>query len=122
MMLVANFGLTAGSLSGWITLAVIVGAAWTFRRAGGGTAISSLEIANRVLEKRVVELERQAKRDTSLIAELKARTDLSVQLHPLVKWTGEHEERDQQRFEATTALLEVISDKITEKPTEDERS
>jgi len=97
------------SVSGWVTILVIIGAAWMFRRGGGGTAIVSLEIANRVLEKRVLQLEQQAKHDAALIAELKARTDLSVQLQPIVKWTGDHERHDQERFDHTLTILDRIA-------------
>ena len=38
----------------------------------------------------------QSASDQRLIAELKARTDIAVQIQPLVKWTGEHEHRDQE--------------------------
>lgn len=109
--------LNGGSISGWLTVLAIVcvaaGGAWFFRRGGGSTALASIVLANQILEKRVLVLEAQTLADGKLIAELKARTDLSVQLHPLVAWTGQHETADQERFDKTIAVLDGIADKLS---------
>lgn len=106
-----------GTLPGWLTLVALVGAAfWLPRRGGGGPAIASLEANNRVLEKRVHELEQQGKLDAQTIAELRGRTDVTLALAPIVEWSGRHEERAQQRFEGSerraderqTAMLDLL--------------
>jgi hypothetical protein len=90
-----------GTLPGWLTLAVLVGAAlWLPRRGASGPAIQSLEANNRVLEGRVHELEQQGKADAALIAELRGRTDVTLALAPIVEWSAKHEERAQQRHES----------------------
>lgn len=101
-----------GTVPAWLTVLGVVLAGYFFVRGAGGTALSTLQTANQVLERRVHTLEAQAKADAALIAELKARTDLSVQLAPLLAWTGDHEARDQQRFEKTIAVLGEIADRL----------
>jgi chaperonin cofactor prefoldin len=103
-----------GSLPAWLTLVTVAVIGYYFVKGAGGAALTTLETANRILEGRVHTLEAQAKDDAKLIAELKARTDLSVQLQPLVQWTGEHENRDQQRFEKTIAAMGVIETALGE--------
>lgn len=102
-----------GSAPGWLTLVAVVVVGFYFVRGAGGTALSTLETANRILEGRVHELETQGRADAKLIAELKARTDIAVQIQPLVKWTGEHEHRDQERFEKTILVLGEIADRLS---------
>lgn len=101
-----------GSLPAWLTLIVVSIVGYFFVRGAGGTALSTLETANRILEGRVHDLEAQVKSDAKLIAELKARSDLSVQIAPIVRWTGEHDEREQQRFEKTILVLGEIADRL----------
>jgi hypothetical protein len=102
-----------GTLPAWLTLIALAAASFIFLRSGGSTALGTLEAANRILDRRVHELEEQVKSDAHLIAELKARTDLSVQLQPIVKWTGDHEARDQERFEKTILVLGEIADRLS---------
>lgn len=107
-----------GTLPAWLTVCLVILGGFFFVKGAGGTALNTLQIANQVLEKRVHSLEDQGKEDAKLIAELKARTDVSVQIQPLVKWTGEHETRDQERFEKTIVVLDRISsnlDQISDK-------
>ena len=74
-----------GEVAGWITLAVLVYGLVVFRRGGGGTALHTLEAANRILEERVRELETQAHADAGKIAELTASRDWTVAIEPLVE-------------------------------------
>ncbi len=113
MVVAASF---VGTLPGWLTVGGILVAAWVFYKGGGGPAIQTLQIANQVLEKnasrlegRVKELEGQAKTDSATIAELRARTDVAAQLHPIVEWTSAHEKADQVRFDQTLVILERIA-------------
>jgi hypothetical protein len=110
MYLLASAFNAFGTLPGWLTVAAVVGAAWAFRRGGGGAAISSLETANRVL---TTELEKQrtaseaqkaiAAEQAREIAKLQARTDyatsLATALAPVLEWSTGHEQRAQERHD-----------------------
>src|SRR5437868_3969635 len=61
----------AGSVAQWLTVAAVIVGAWLIYRGGGGTALETLQTANRILERRVHDLEAQGKQDARLIAELK---------------------------------------------------
>ena len=112
MIVAETVQMLLGNVPAWLTLAVVAIVGYYFVRGAGGTALSTLELANGILEKRVHDLESQGKADAKLIAELKARTDLSVQMAPLMAWTGQHELRDQERFEKTIAVLGEIADRL----------
>jgi hypothetical protein len=121
-MLAAGAGIL-GTLPGWLTFAGVVFAAWIFYRGGGGTAISSLQAANTVLEKRVHDLETQARRDNATIAELRGRTDVSIALKPILEWTVHHEVRAQERHEeqmklqkANVTILEMVGERLGPEP------
>lgn len=103
---------TWGSVPAWITSIVVVAAAWSFRRGGGGTAIASLEAANRVLEKRVQDLEHQAHEKDRMISELKGRTDVSIALTPLLEISQRHERQAQERHEKTLIVLDLIAARL----------
>lgn len=101
-----------GTLPGWLTLLALAGTSWILWRGGGTTAINTLQVANRVLEKRVNELEHQQKRDLETIAELRGRTDVTVALTPLLNWTSHHEERAQERHDGTLKVLALIAERL----------
>ncbi len=105
-----------GTLPNWLTVVALLGAVWVFYRGGGGAAIQTLQVANQVLEKnavrlesRVKELEEQTRLDGNIIAELRTKTDVAAQLHPIVEWTKAHEKADQTRFDHTLQVLEQIA-------------
>lgn len=103
--------LAPGSFAAWFTFAAVVGAAWSFRRGGGGTAIQSLQIANQVLEKRVHELGGEI-RDLRIVnATLTARTDYQAVIN-------EHEARAADRHAATLKVLELIAGRLGPDPSE----
>jgi hypothetical protein len=110
-------GVALGSLPAWLTVACLSAAAWVFWRGGGGTAITSLQAANRVLEKRVQDLEEQSRRDNATIAELRGRTDVTMALAPILEWTVQHETRAQERHSKTLIVLELIAEKLGPDPT-----
>lgn len=97
-----------GTLPGWGTLALLLAAAWAFRRGGGGTAISELQAANLVLEKAVhrqgleiLDLRRQ-------LSESEARTDVALALQPLLNAIGEHESQAAKRAERMIGVIESV--------------
>ena len=108
-----------GTLPGWLTVAAAVGAAAIFWRGGGGTALSTLQAANLVLERRVRELEVQGKMDAATIAELKGKTDVALAVQPFMKWAELHETRAAERHigmmkaqEQTTTILTMIGERL----------
>jgi hypothetical protein len=105
-------GVAIGTVAGWATVGGLLLASWVFWRGGGGTAIASLETANRVLEKRVQDLENQSRRDNTTIAELRGRTDISIALKPILEWTVQHETRAQERHEKTLVVLDLIAQRL----------
>jgi hypothetical protein len=104
------------NLSGYVAVALVIGAAISFRRGGGGTAIASLEAANRVLERRVHDLEEQGHAKDKEIAELRGRTDVSIALAPMIDWTAKHEQHASDRHKATLAVLELIAARLGQDP------
>jgi hypothetical protein len=101
-----------GTLPAWLTVAGVLTAAWVFYRGGGGTALHTLSEANRVLERRVRDLEEQVKRDAATIAQLTAKTDIAVALEPLISWTREHEVHDREQFERILNVLDLIASRL----------
>ena len=101
-----------GTLPAWLTFMGVIGAAWAVWRGGGGTALSTLQTANRVLEERVHELELQGKRDAATIAELTGKTDLALAIKPFMEWASTHEERAVERHAGTLKVLDLIAERL----------
>lgn len=102
----------ATNLPGWFTLGVVAAAAWSFRRGGGGTAISALEAANRVLEGRVHTLEEQGREKDKEIALLKGRTDVSLAMQPLLEVMTKHDLHAAERHDKTLLVLDLIAQRL----------
>lgn len=102
----------AAALPLWVTIALAVAAAGYIRKRGGGTALESLERANRVLEKRVVELERANTQLLGEVAALTATRDVSVAIAPVLAALVEHEERAAGRGDRHAILLQMIADRL----------
>lgn len=101
-----------GTLPGWLTLAALLLTAFFIWRGGGGTALSTLQTANRVLEHRVHELEQQAKVDTAKIAELTGKTDMAMAIKPFMEWATLHELRASERHDKTLVVLNLIAERM----------
>lgn len=104
--------LEPGTLAQWLTLVGIIAAGWILLRGGGGGALASLETANRVLEKRVHDLEQQAKLDQATIGELRGRTDVTLALQPLSAEIANHEAHAQARADRALIELRRIADHL----------
>jgi hypothetical protein len=87
----------AGTIAQWLTVAVIVFVGWRISRGGGSAALETLELANQVLERRVRDLEANAKADAAT---------------PLINWSESHEHRAQERHNATLGVLGLIADRL----------
>ena len=81
-------------------------------KGAGGTALRTLETANRILERRVHDLEAQARDDTKTIAELKGKTDMALAVKPFMEWAVQHEGRAHERHEKTLMVLDLIAARI----------
>jgi hypothetical protein len=101
-----------GTVPGWLTLVALLITGYLIWRGGGGTALDTLQTANRVLERRVHELEQQAKKDTAKIAELSGKTDMALAVKPFMEWATLHETRAGQRHEGIVAVLQMIADRL----------
>ncbi len=110
----------AGSVPTWALLAVSLAVAWRVTRGGGGSAVSELSEANRVLEHRL-----QETRDTMGAeirdlrvenAELKGRTDVTVALVPVLESLASHETRAQERHEGVVRILDLVARRLGPDP------
>ena len=128
-MIAAAFIADAPSI---ILMLGLISAAWYFRKGGGGTALESLETANRVLEKRVHELEDNVRmletkqtNDELTIAELRKRTDVSLAIQPLselitaheateYKWSEVAESRAAERHQQAMGVFERIAAQLND--------
>lgn len=88
-------------------------AGWLFvRRHGGGAALAELERANRVLERRVGELEQQNTSQGAELVALRAKTDVTLAIAPVLEALKLHEERAAVRSEQTLTVLALIADRL----------
>jgi hypothetical protein len=95
----------ATDITQWVALLVLVASVWRVTRGGGGTAVSELSTANRVLEKRNHELGAEVRDLRIEVAELRTRTDFAAVI-------AQHEARAQQRNVAILAVLDLIAARL----------
>lgn len=107
-----------GTLPGWLTLFALLTTLIVFARGGFGSseAIRSLRDARDVLND-TVEGQRNKLDDANKeISELKGKTDVTIALvsalNPINEWTIKHEQRAQERHEATLEVLKMIFAKM----------
>jgi hypothetical protein len=101
-----------GTVPAWLTFLGVLGAAFVIWRGAGGTALQTLQTANRVLERRVHELEKERLSDKSEIAELRGKTDMALAVKPFMEWATMHELRAAERHEKTLVVLDLIAERI----------
>lgn len=107
------------SVPTWALFALAMLAAWRVSRGGGGSAVSELAKANEVLTVRVHELGDEVRDLRVENAELKGRTDFALALAPILKWSGQHEERAQSRHEQTMIIMQLIAKHLGAEPNGD---
>jgi hypothetical protein len=95
----------------WPVVLIIVGGVFAWKTYGG-TALTTVRVANEVLERRVRDLEQESRHDKAEIAELRGRTDVTVAIGPLLTWTTEHELRAQERHSGIVNVLELIASRL----------
>lgn len=106
-----------GSLPTWILVALAIIAGWRITKGGGGSAVSELSAANKILEdarqKNHAKIEEMAKQITAL----ESKTDVVLAVSPLI---ADHERRAEERhqalvhtIEANTTVLEGLSRRIS---------
>lgn len=100
----------------WITIVFAAAAAAYFRRHGGGTALAELERANRILERRVHELEQDNATLSGKVQTLTASRDVTIALTPVLTALELHETRAASRSEATLGVLQLIADQLGRDP------
>lgn len=95
-----------------VTLAIAMAGYLFVRRHGGGTALEELERANRVLERRVGELEQENTRQAAEILTMRSRTDVALAIAPVLEALKLHEERAGARSERTLDVLDLIASRL----------
>lgn len=96
----------------WLTIALIVGAFLFARRFGGGAAMRELELANKVLQKAVVDLRADNVRLTAEVSSLRASRDVGLAILPVLDALKLHEERAAERSERTLDVLDLIAGRL----------
>jgi uncharacterized coiled-coil protein SlyX len=102
--------LTVGSIAQWLTVLTIGVLAVVLVRGGGAGAVTILQASNEVLERRIHEQDKTISELTAQVADLQARTDVTIALRPILEWMHAHEQRDQERFERTLDRLDRFAD------------
>lgn len=106
-----------GTLPGWLTLVLLVGAAFAIpRRGGGGPAIASLEATVRVLEAKTTSDAATIAELRETVADLRARTDVSVAIQPVVEALTAHETRAAERHTGSLKVLDLIAGRLGPEP------
>lgn len=105
-----------GTIPGWLTLATLLGAAWAFRRGGGGAAIQNLETANRVLERSGEQKDKQINELLRRVALLETKTDFAIAFKPIIDWTAAHEMRAEARHDKTMIVMDLIAKRMGAEP------
>ena len=99
-----------------VGLALVLGAFLFARRFGGSTALEELERANRILSRRVDELERINREQANEVVLLRSRTDIAKALEPLsTLLTAQHGEA-MSRFGHMETLLGMIAARLGPDP------
>lgn len=101
-----------GTLPAWLTFLGVLAAAYVIWRGGGGTALTTLQTANRILERRVHELEKEQAALRTENAELRGRTDMALAIQPFMAWAESHETHAADRHERTLVVLDLIAARI----------
>lgn len=104
--------LAIGTVGQFLTVAAVVAVAWLVWRGGGSAAVGVLETANRILEKRVHDLETQQKRDQATIAELRVKTDYAAVLAPIHAELRANDLRAQALMERMLTVLDLIAERL----------
>lgn len=97
----------------WIPIVAAVVAVWYLGRHGGGTALSNMEQANRILERTQRALEERVALLEKENAELRGRTDVAIAIE---RSMAAHEVRAQARHEATAVILSLIAQRLGPDP------
>lgn len=100
----------------FVTLALAIAGYMFVRRYGGGAALSELERANRVLERRVTEQDKTIAAQAAELLVLRSRTDVTQALAPVLIALELHESRASERTERTLNLLDLMAHRLGPDP------
>lgn len=95
-----------------VTLALAFAGYLFVRRHGGGTALEELERANRILERRVGELEHENRKQSAELATLRTQTNVALAIAPVLEALKLHEERAAVRSDRTLGVLDLIAARL----------
>lgn len=99
-------------VAGFVGIALVVAGAYALWRGGGGTALDTLQLANRVLETRVHELSKEVALLRADNAALSAKTDFAMALAPIMVWAESHERNAEKRSTAMLDLLAMLAARL----------
>ena len=104
-----NFQMVVGNAPSWILVLIALTAAYRLTRGGGGSAVSELTAANKVLEESLSRTRDALAAEEQRIKALEARTDVVLAVTPLMQ---EMDRKAQARFDETVQVLRQISDTL----------
>lgn len=95
--------------------------AYAVWRGGGGTALETVTLANRVLEGRVHELSKEVALLRAENVVLAAKTDFAMALAPIMTWAETHERNAEKRSIAMLDLIGLLAARLGPDTNEDAR-
>lgn len=96
----------------WVTIALALAAAVFILRRGGGAAIDQLVSANRVLERRVKQLEDKCRGLAAENALLRAKTDLAEAFKPVQTQLDAQHHEALERSDRILDVLGLIAERL----------
>lgn len=105
--------MTYAELGPYVLAAVLaIGALLFLRRFGGGTALSTLEQANKILDKRVHEQDAELRSLRAELETLRSRTDVALAMAPVLEALRTHEQHAEKRADRTYDVLNLIAHRL----------
>ena len=106
----------AGTIPGWITAVLLGGLFLYTSRHGGSEALETLSKSNDILAAKAEEQGSRIRDLEKANAELKAKTDVTIAIAPLLAWSESHESRAADRHVAILQVLDLIAARLGPDP------
>lgn len=109
VIMLADAPTWTGSLPTWLILVGGLFVMWRLTRGGGGSAVTELSKSNEVLSEALERQKKIADDQAKQIAALESKTDVVLAVTPLI---ATHEQKAQERHDATIEVLHEMSRKL----------